>query len=137
MTNTIPMNNDALSELLNNPVTVRLVTVLNVTSQSILEVLEYGFAPSEISKAMAKGVIEFDKSVGQSTHEMVQVIPPNLEMGDYYFELVRKKIRLSKLGVLVLEILEADLKQASKISADLASPAHHSDSLFDQTTIHI
>lgn len=137
MTNTIPMNNDALSELLNNPVMVRLVTVLNVTSQSILEVLEYGFASSEISKAMAKGVIEFDKSVGQSTHEMVQVISPNLEMGDYYFELVRKKIRLSKLGVLVLEILEADLKQASKISADLASPVHHSDSLFDQTTIHI
>lgn len=134
---TIPMNHDALSDLLNDPLIVRLVTVINVTSQSILEVLEYGFTPSDIGRAMGKGVVEFDTSSGQQKVGKIDVIQPNFEMGDYYSELISRKVRLGRLGLLMLEIVEADLKEASRTSADLAAPTHEPDSLFNQTTVHI
>ena len=133
----VSVNHIALSNLLHYPLIVRLVTVVNVTSQSVLEILEYGFTPSDVSKAMAKGVVEFDKLVGQNSAGKMDVIKPGLEMGDYYFELLNRKIRLSKLGLLMLEILEADLKQASGTQADLAAPAHEQDSLFNQRAIHV
>ena len=58
---TIPLDHDALSGLLNDLVMIRLVTVVNLASLSILELLEYGLSRKDISRAMAKGVIEFDK----------------------------------------------------------------------------
>lgn len=137
MVNAIPLDRNALADLLGNPLMVRLVTVVNVTSQSILEILEYGFTPSDVSRALVKGVVEFDKLVGQNSAGKTDVIKPGLEMGDYYFELLNRKIRLAKLGLLMLEILEADLKQASRTQAELAVPAHEQDSLFNQRAIHV
>lgn len=57
----IPHNHDALSELLNDPTILRLVTVLNITSMSILELLESNFSRKDVSIALAKGIIKFDK----------------------------------------------------------------------------
>ena len=137
MVDAIPLDHDALADLLSNPLMVRMVTVVNVTSQSILEILEYGFMPSEVSRALAKGVIEFDKQVGQNKAGETNVIKPSLELGDYYLELLNRKIRLAKLGLLMLEILEADLKQASRTQADLDAPAHEKCSLFNQSATHV
>ncbi len=39
----IPLNHDALSELLNDLMILRLVKVVNLTSLWILELLEYNF----------------------------------------------------------------------------------------------
>lgn len=53
----IPLNHDALSELLNDPTILRLVIVVNLASLSILELLEYNFSRKDVSRALAKGVI--------------------------------------------------------------------------------
>lgn len=84
----IPLNHDALSELLNDPTILRLVLVVNLTSLSILELLEYNFSRKDVSRALAKGVIKFDKSssvppVPEGTSN--EVIHHVLETGDYYF----------------------------------------------------
>ncbi len=58
----IPLNHDALAELLKNPTILRLVIVVNLASLSILELLEYNFSRKDVSRALAKGVIKFYKS---------------------------------------------------------------------------
>jgi hypothetical protein len=106
----IPLNHDALSELLNDPVILRLVTVVNLTSLSILELLEYNFSRKDISRALAKGVIKFDKSSSlppapEGTSK--EVVYHVLETGDYYFGLLSSKVRLTEVGLYLLETIEA------------------------------
>ena len=112
---TIPLDHDALSGLLNDPVMIRIVTVVNLASLSILELLEYGFTRKDVNRAMAKGVIEFDKppmpSVPQtmSKGDVAHRVP---ETGDYYFGLLSSKVKLTRLGLYMLEIIEGDMQSA-------------------------
>lgn len=106
----IPLNHDALSELLNDLMILRLVTVVNLTSLSILELLEYNFSRKDVSRALAKGVIKFDKSSAvplapEGTSK--EVIHHVLETGDYYFRLLSSKVRLTEVGLYLLETIEA------------------------------
>jgi hypothetical protein len=122
----IPSNHSALSEALRDPVLIRLVTVLNITSQSILEILEYGFDSKDISRALAKGIVQFARPV--SMNRPGQVVEIGLEMGAYYHELLRERIQLTAMGRLVLEILDSDLKQA-ETESDYVTPTEQSGSL--------
>jgi hypothetical protein len=132
---TMSSNHNALSELLSDPVLVRLVTVLSTTSQSILEIFEYGFSSKDVSRALAKGVIEFSRTVGKD--RPANIIEYGLEVGEYYYELVREKIRLARLGLLMLEIMDSDLKQATETDSDFASPSHEENTLINSpSTLH-
>jgi hypothetical protein len=132
---TMSSNHNALSELLSDPVFSRLVRVLGTTSQSILEILEYGFSTRDVSRALAKGVIEFSKPVGKDRPS--NIIEYGLEVGEYYYELVREKVRLARLGLLVLEIMDSDLKQATETESDFASPAQEENTLVNSpATFH-
>lgn len=129
---TVPLDHDALSELLNDPVMIRVVTVVNLASLSILELLEYGFTRKDINRAMAKGVIEFDKPPMPSTPETKgkgNVAHHILETGDYYFELLSSKVKLTRLGLYVLEIIEGDM-QSARAEADLQEPEEVEESPF-------
>jgi hypothetical protein len=53
---------DRLAKLLNEPVVIKIVTVLDVVSLSILELLEYGISRKDVSYALANEIIMFDKS---------------------------------------------------------------------------
>lgn len=110
------LDHDALSEMLNDPVMIRVVTAVNIPSLSILELLEYGFTRKDINRAMAKGVIEFDKPPMSSIPETIskgEVVQHVLETGDYYFGLLSSKVRLTKLGLYMLELIEGDTQQAT------------------------
>ena len=114
---TIPLAHDALSGLLNDLVMIRLVTVVNLASLSILELLEYGLSRKDVSRAMAKGVIEFDKQPPMLTtletmSKGEEVVRHVLETGDYYFGLLSSKVKLTKLGRYMLEIIETDTATA-------------------------
>lgn len=109
----VPLDHDALSGLLNDPVMIRVVTVVNMASLSILELLEYGFTRKDVNRAMAKGVIEFDKPpVLLETISKGDVVRHVLETGDYYFGLLSSKVKLTKLGLYMLEIIEGDMQSA-------------------------
>lgn len=119
----VPLDHDALSGLLNDPVMIRVATAVNLASLSILELLEYGFTRKDVSRAMAKGVIEFDKlPVLPEAMNRGDVVQRVLETGDYYFGLLSSKVKLTKLGLYMLEIIETDEEQATR-AGDLPEPA--------------
>ena len=53
---------DRLTALLKDPVVIKIVTVLDIVSLSVLELLEYDLSRKDISQALAKEIITFDKS---------------------------------------------------------------------------
>lgn len=119
----VPLDHDALSGLLNDPVMIRVATAVNLASLSILELLEYGFTRKDVSRAMAKGVIDFDKlPVLPEAMNRGDVVQRVLETGDYYFGLLSSKVKLTKLGLYMLEIIETDEEQATR-AGDLPEPA--------------
>jgi hypothetical protein len=103
---TVPLNHNAVEELLRDPIIIRIVTVLNLSSQSILELLEYGLSHEDINRAMAKGVIAFDKSALPAG--VASVEKKSLGSGDYYFKFLSSKVRLTELGLYILEIIEGN-----------------------------
>ena len=60
MTTTI--DSDQLTKLLRNPLIVRIVSIIDVASLSILELLEYDLTRKDINYALLNGVIAVDKS---------------------------------------------------------------------------
>jgi hypothetical protein len=108
---TMQLDHDALSELLNDPNAIRIVTVVNLASLSALELLEYGFTRGDINRALAKGIIQFEKAPFPQTQESAgnrdDNIPQLLESGDYYFKHLSRKMILTKLGLYILETIES------------------------------
>ena len=67
---------------------------------------------------MAKGVIKFDKSSSvppapEGTSN--EVIHHVLETGDYYFGLLSSKVRLTEVGLYLLETIEAQTSRGAPI----------------------
>jgi hypothetical protein len=84
-----------------------------MTHLSILELLEYGFTRKDINRAFAHGVIEFDRPSAISGPELVRktdVIQHVLETGDYYFGVLSSKVRLTELGLYILELVEPEVQ---------------------------
>lgn len=131
-----PLNHNAISGLLNDPIMIRMVTVVNLTSLSILELLEYGFTRKDISRAMAKEVIEFDKPLASESPSRGDVASQILETGDYYFELLSRKVRLAKLGLFLLEITEVDEDLANMPWSDVVQHGEE-DTLLHQKVPHV
>jgi hypothetical protein len=110
----MPLNHDALSDILKDQVIIRIVKVLNLAKLSILELVEHGFTQSEINRALAKGIVEFDKPVTQFDPEIITKSKTErvLDTGDYYFQMLNGKVRLTKLGLYILDITEEDIQLA-------------------------
>jgi hypothetical protein len=53
----IPIDQVHLTELIRNPVIVRIVSIIDLASLSILELLEYNLERREINYALSEGVI--------------------------------------------------------------------------------
>lgn len=54
MSDKIPIDTVTLNELLSKPIIVRIVTILDITSLSILELLEFGLTLKDITLSMAR-----------------------------------------------------------------------------------
>ena len=63
----IPSDRVHLTELMRNPVIVRVVSILDLASLSILELLEYNLERKEINYALSEGVIGIDKTTSSSS----------------------------------------------------------------------
>lgn len=53
----LPVDMATITELMRKPVIVRIVSILDITSLSILELLEYDLTLKDINYSMANGVI--------------------------------------------------------------------------------
>lgn len=129
MNDKIPIDRIALSELMRRPIIVRIVTILDITSLSILELLEYGLTLKDINFSMANGVIAYDRAAKRmSTEETALGIPLS---GDYYYDFLNSKVKLTELGLYILDSIknnQPELRSSvpnDQISHD-ADPRHPS-----------
>ena len=58
---------EQITEFLKDPIIVRIVRILDITSLSILELLEYDLTRKDINHALSNGVIKIDKSASSAS----------------------------------------------------------------------
>lgn len=104
--------NDAgrLTNLLRDPVIIKVVTALDVVSLSILELLEYGLSRKDVSHALANEIIMFDKSAlvySDMSSNFPLTEQDIIASGDYYFyNFLNSKVKLTELGLYILETIK-------------------------------
>jgi hypothetical protein len=86
------MDADRLTALLKDPIVIKIVTILDVVSLSVLELLEYGISRKDVSKSLANEIIEFDKSV----------------LVYYFYNFLNSKVKLTELGLYILETIKGE-----------------------------
>jgi hypothetical protein len=88
------------------PVIIRIVSILNLASLSILELLEYDLDRREVDNALSQGVIAIDKTATSSwspANERVTESNVPLSGDSYFFSFLSSKVRLTELGLYVLD----------------------------------
>lgn len=101
----IPIDRGTLSNLINTPIIIRVVTVLDVTSLSILELFEYNMSIGDIIYSMANGIIVYDNLAMIENVESVSGVPPD---PNQYLAFIRRKVKLTQLGLYILELLKGE-----------------------------
>jgi hypothetical protein len=126
----LPIDLAALTELMRSSVIVRIVTILDITSLSILELLEYGLTLKDVNYAMANGVIRYDNPGRPLPTEETSALGIPFT-GDYYYNFLNSKEKLTELGLYILDSLKGNQLEynSSTIPEDQpsdASPCHPS-----------
>ena len=106
MSDKIPIDRITLSNLMSRPIIIRIVTILDITNLSILELLEYGLTMNDINFSMANGVIVYDKTTKRIISEETALgIPLS---GDYYYNFLNSKVKFTELGLYILDTIKSD-----------------------------
>ena len=114
---TITIDSDELTKLIRDPLIVRIVSILDIASLSILELLEYNLTRKDINYALLNGVIAVDKSAAASssstayedTHPIQDL--NILVSGDFYFHnFLSSKVKLTDVGLYILDTIKGGQK---------------------------
>lgn len=117
----IPIDRVTLSNLMNKPTIVRIVTILDITNLSLLELLEYGLTLKDINFSMANGVIAYDKTTKPvSSEETALGIPLS---GDYYYNFLNTKVKLTELGLYILDTIKSIQTKSRSSVPDQETPS--------------
>jgi hypothetical protein len=114
----MPIDPVHLTELIRNPVIVRIVSILDLASLSILELLEYNLDRRDINYAISEEVIAIDKT--NSPSSLSQLNPTDMMREDnillrgdsYFYNFLNSKVRLTELGLYILDSIREDLSKA-------------------------
>ena len=88
-----------------DPIIVRVVTVLDITRLSILELLEYGITRQDLNHALSSGVTEIDKE----TFPKIEITSAEglLVAGDIYCpQFLRSEVKFTALGLYLLDCMK-------------------------------
>ena len=107
MTERPPVDMTTVTELMGRPVITRIATILDITSLSILELFEYGLTLKDVNYAMANGVVRYDKPTKPLGSEETSALGIPLT-GDYYFNFLNTKVKLTELGLYILDSLKGN-----------------------------
>jgi hypothetical protein len=112
---TITIDSDRLTKLLRDPIIVRIVSIIDIASLSILELLEYDLTRNDINYALLNGVIAVDKSAASSIAYEDSPYIQDLNIlvsGDFYFHnFLSSKVKLTDVGLYILESIKGTKKQ--------------------------
>jgi hypothetical protein len=124
----VPIDSVSLTQLLNNSSVIRIVTIVDITSLSILELFEYEISFRDIIYSLVNGVITYDNSASMSTttEESLSAIPANPH---HYYAFVRRKVKLTAIGLYILETIkkerfEGRLSEEFRHGTSNAGPRH-------------
>lgn len=120
----VPIDNVSLTKLLNNAAIIRIVTVVDITSLSILELFEYEISMRDIIYSLVNGVITYDNSAAISnTEESLLAIPTNPH---HYYAFVRRKVKLTAIGLYILESIKKE-RSERMMSDEFRQESSHTD----------
>ena len=120
----VPIDSVSLTKLLNNATIIRIVTIVDITSLSILELFEYEISMRDIIYSLVNGVITYDNPAAMSiTEESLLAIPTNPH---HYYAFVRRKVKLTAIGLYILESLKTERYKHS-ISHEFLQDSSHTD----------
>lgn len=107
MSEGLPTDMNTITGLMRKPIIIRIVSILDVTSLSILELLEYGLTLDDINYSMTNRVISYEEP------RIVLVAEDYSGLGihetpDYYYNSLRNKVKLTEIGLYILESLKGD-----------------------------
>jgi hypothetical protein len=100
---------EQITTFLKDPIIVRIVRILDITSLSILELLEYDLTRKDINHVLSNGVIKIDKSASSSTASAYENDNQRniLVSGDYYFyNFLNSLVKLTEVGLQILESIK-------------------------------
>ncbi|HEY7695638.1 MAG TPA: hypothetical protein VH797_06050 [Nitrososphaeraceae archaeon] len=102
----VPIDSVSLTKLLNNATIIRIVTIVDITSLSILELFEYEIGMRDIIYSLVNGVITYDNSTPMSaTEDNLLSIPANPH---HYYAFVRRKVKLTAIGLYILDCIKKE-----------------------------
>jgi hypothetical protein len=113
------------------PIIIRIVTILDITSLSILELIEYGLTLRDINYSMANGIISYEKISKPLNTEEYSALGIPLT-GDYYYNYLNSKVKLTEIGLYILESIKTTQlgDKSSSVPQDqsfITDPRHVSD----------
>jgi hypothetical protein len=113
MSEILTIDSVAITELMKNPTIVRIVTILDITSLSLLELFEYGLRLKDVNAAMVNGIIHYEKPMKPSRTEEITALGIPIT-GDYYYSFLNSKVKLTDLGLHILDSLKGNQLLGSK-----------------------
>jgi hypothetical protein len=114
MSGKLPIDLTALTDLLRRPIILRIVTILDITSLSFLELFEYGLTLKDVNYAMANGVITYENRAKPLGTEEVSALGIPLT-GDYYYSFLNSKVKLTELGIHILDSIKTNQAVGDKV----------------------
>lgn len=121
MSDKIPIDRATLSNLMSKPTVVRIVTILDITSISILELFEYGLTLNDINFSMANGIIAYDKETKRISNEETALGIPLT--GDYYYNFLNSKVKLTEIGLYILDTIKSNQAEQKTSVPDEQEPS--------------
>ena len=107
---------EQITKFLKDPIIVRIVRILDITSLSILELLEYDLTRKDINHALSNGVIAIDKSTSSASAYEDDNKRNTLVSGDYYFyNFLNSKMKLTEIGLQILESIKGKKQSNANI----------------------
>ena len=99
------IDSNIITELLKDPIIIRIVRILDITTLSILELLEYDLSRNDVNHALNSDVIEVDKAASPIIN--ITSTSDLLVAGDtYFYQFLNSKVRLTKLGSYLLDCIK-------------------------------
>lgn len=94
-------------EFTKSPIIIRIVSILDITRLSILDLFEYGLTLKAINYSMSNGFMRYDKVVMPTNNEEHKALDIPLT-GDYYYNHLNSKEKLNAIGLCILESIRAN-----------------------------
>jgi hypothetical protein len=107
-----------IAKFYRDPAIIRIVSILDIASLSILELLEYDLTRKDINHALSGEVITFDNPASSSPYTHKSTCEGNniLVGGDYYFyNFLSNKVKLTEMGLYILRSIKGERQPKTSV----------------------